>query len=132
MLGSNTVSAVSEQGSARRRARVGDLIEIRTPAGLAYAQYVGRDAALGPQLRVLPATFEGRPSLSALASQKAVYYVHFPLGAAVSRGLVALVGNEPLPQAGAAPRPENDLFRLQEIWNDTLLAERIASNWRPT
>ena len=100
--------------------------------GLGYAQYVAHDTTLGPQIRVLPGVHKERPTLPALVQQKALYYVHFPLGAAVRRGLVGIVDDQPLPLPVASVRAEDNLFRLQEIWNDTLLAERIANGWGPT
>jgi hypothetical protein len=114
-----------------RRPRIGDLIEIQTPAGLGYVQYVARDKVMGPQIRVLPGAFAERPDLGNLALEKALYYVHIPLGAAVSRGLLTLVGHAPLPQPSGSIRAEDDLYRIRAIWNDTMLAERLATGWRP-
>jgi hypothetical protein len=123
--------ATTKRVSTNKRPKIGDVVEIRTPKGLGYFQYVERDPTLGPRIRVLPGTFDERPNIGAVAMRKAAYYVHFPLGAAVSRGLVAIVGSAPLPDPGPARRPEDDLYRLQSIWNDTLLAERIAEGWSP-
>jgi hypothetical protein len=122
----------AERPSPAKRPRIGDVLEIQTLAGRGYFQYVARDATHGPQIRVLPGTFGERPDLSALAKRKALYYVHFPLGAAVVRRLVAVVGHEPLPEPVATTRAEDELFRLQSIWNDAMLAERIAQGWTPT
>jgi hypothetical protein len=119
-------------GAPRRRSRLGDVIEVPIGAAFGYAQYVARDPNLGPQLRVFPGVFDRRPDIVALAAGKAIYYVHFPLGAAVHRGLVTIVGQAPLPMDKDGRRAEDELYRLMEIWNDTALAARIAKGWTPT
>jgi hypothetical protein len=46
----------------RKRPEIGDIIEIKTPKGLAYAQYTHRDALYGNLLRVLPGLYERQPN----------------------------------------------------------------------
>jgi hypothetical protein len=113
--------------ATRKRPRFGDVFEIRTTDGFGYFQYVDRDPIMGPRIRVLPEIFAARPDVRTHTAKKALYMVHFPLGAAAWRGLVTVVANEPLPVPGA----ESDLFRLMEIWNDIALANRMLRGWTP-
>jgi hypothetical protein len=146
----------------RKRPQIGDVIEIETPRGLAYAHYTHehRDPPRsGSLLRVLPGLFETRPDdFGHLVSLDERFSVFFPLGAATNRGIVRIVATEPIPEAKrlfpifgqlsgdghfwwlwdgkrewkarsdkkATPRA------LWEVWNDTLLIERIAEGWTPS
>jgi hypothetical protein len=147
------------------KTRLGDIIEIRTPKGLAYAQYTHKNAEYGHLIRVLPGLFDSRPeNFETLANTKELYFVFFPLAAAVSRGLVAIVSNENIPvwaqklpfmrrAGGLTPggkvlnwwlwdgekewrvdklNEEQKKLSIAEIWNDTLLIQRICEGWLPT
>jgi hypothetical protein len=85
----------------RVRPRIGDVIEIPTPKGLAYAQFTHKHDApprYGALLRVLPGIFPERPSdFSELVRQRPVFMTFFPLGAACNRGIVHVVASEPIP-----------------------------------
>jgi hypothetical protein len=141
------------------RPQIGDAIEIETPRGLAYAHYTHEHREpprYGSLLRVLPGLHSEAPSEFAhLVTQEERFSVFFPLGAALQRKLVRIVAREAVPGAKQA----FPIFRRQqgqgawlwdgkkewrarrrdrwtpraiaEVWNDTLLIERIASGWRP-
>jgi hypothetical protein len=85
-----------------KRPAIGDVIEIATPEGLAYAQYThkhDRPPKYGALLRVLPGIFASRPEeFSELVKQEARFCVFFPLGAAVARQIVSVVGHEEVPE----------------------------------
>jgi hypothetical protein len=150
--------------SERKRPRIGDVIEIATPAGVAYAQYTHehRDPPrYGSLLRILPGLYETPPHVTALVQQEERFRVFFPLGAALNRGIFRIVANEDVPlskqafplfrsrtvvkDVGAGPwymwdgtrewrarkRERGTPRALHEVWNDTLLIERIASGWSP-
>jgi hypothetical protein len=86
-----------------KRIRIGDVVEIPTAKGLAYAQYSHKKEQWGSLLRILPGTFGNRPEdLAAVVRQKELFVTFFPLGAAVSRGIFEIVGNEPVPEAARA------------------------------
>jgi hypothetical protein len=148
----------------RKRARIGDIIEIKTSKGYGYFQYVSKDATMGDLIRVLPGV-HSKPLTHChdLASATELYFVYFPLGAGIAKGLMRIVGSAPVPEGADRParmkRPigrarngnvlswaitENGKDRfaselsddeqrlsLSVIWNDTLLAERIADGWTP-
>jgi hypothetical protein len=83
---------------AVRPPRVGDVIEFQTGIGFAYAQVIAKIPSWGPLIRVLAGAWEHRPqSLEGVAAASHRFYVFFPVGAAISRGLVAFVGNVPVP-----------------------------------
>ena len=141
------------------RPQIGDVIEIETPQGLAYAQYTHEHREpprYGSLLRVLPGLHSETPSEFAhLVTQHERFSVFFPLGAALQRQLVRIVAREEIPRGNRA----FPIFRsrqgqvvwlwdgkkewrarrrdrwtpraIAEVWNDTLLIERIASGWRP-
>src|SRR5438874_2360723 len=79
----------------RMRPRIGDILEIATPAGLAYLQYTHRIPMWGALIRVLPGVFPERPSdFHGLVAKRERFFVFFAVGVAVARGIVTVVGNE--------------------------------------
>lgn len=156
---------VSSLKQSPSRTKFGDVFEIKTARGLGYFQFVNKHPEFGQLIRVLPGIHEERPAdLSKLSAEKEVYFVFFPVTAAVSKALVEKIGNFAVPiwaqgiplmrRPGArAPggkvltwfivndRGEKLVKELSEdqrqlslavIWNDTLLAERIAAGWKPS
>jgi len=145
--------------SERVRPQLGDVIEIETPRGLAYAQYTHEHKdppRHGSLLHVLPGIYPERPSaFSDLVAEEDRFSVFFPLGAALKRRLVRIVANEPIPEAKQAfpvfrsrqgnvwwlwdGRKERRAGRgdtwtaraIDQVWNDKLLIDRIASGWTP-
>ena len=81
---------------------VGDIVEIETPNGLGYAQYVLKHSEppqYGELIRVLPGLFASRPdSFADLAREEARFTTFFPLGAACARGIVQIVAAEEVPE----------------------------------
>ena len=90
----------------RVRPRIGDVIEIPTPKGMAYAQFTHKHDApprWGALLRVLPGLFPKRPSdFEELVSQRPVFTTFFPLGASCNRGIIHVVASELIPQHSAS------------------------------
>jgi hypothetical protein len=86
----------------RKRPQTGDVVEIETPEGLAYAQYTYnyKDPPVwGALIRLLPGLFESRPAdFSELVREKERFFVFFPLGAACNRGIVTIVAHEEIPE----------------------------------
>jgi hypothetical protein len=139
------------------RAKIGDVLEIKTTEGLAYFQYTHQHPVYGGLIRVLPGLYAERPAhIAILVAGAERYFVFFPVRAAAARDLVRIVGSETIPDhARAFPmfrtgRPGNwwlwdgeTEWRVEEltpaqhslpirmIWNDTMLASRIASGWTP-
>jgi len=83
------------------RVRIGDIVEIRTAKGLAYALYTHRYAEppkYGALLRVFDRLYPSRPgNIAEIILNPVKFSTFFPLGAAVSRGIVAIAGNVPVP-----------------------------------
>lgn len=83
------------------RVRVGDLIEIKTSKGLAYALFTHKHEKpphFGAMLRVFDQTFESRPAeLVSLTRLPVQFTTFFPLQAAVNQKLVEVVGNFAIP-----------------------------------
>jgi hypothetical protein len=91
-----------------KRIRIGDIVEIPTANGLAYAQFNITHDDYGALLRVFPGFFKSRPSdFVELVQQPESFVTFFPLQAAVNRNIFEIVGNASVP-AFAKPFP---LFR---------------------
>lgn len=86
-----------------RAPRIGDVIEIVTPTGLAYAHFTHKHKQYGSLLRVMRGLHPTRPSsFKTILEGEAQFSAFFPLGAACKREVVHIVGNEPLPEAAQA------------------------------
>ncbi|QRN94568.1 ribonuclease E inhibitor RraB [Archangium violaceum] len=82
----------------RKRARPGDILEVKTPRGLAYVHYtyVSKDP-YWEVLRILPGFFTTRPAdFTALVNNPGAYFAFYPARAAVSQGLVDVVAHQPV------------------------------------
>ena len=92
--------------SSRKQVRIGDIVEVRTPAGLAYLQYASRHPTYIDTIRVLPGLFPERPApneLEALSTQEG-YFAFYLVSHAVRHGLVEVVAHCPIPAGLEAPR----------------------------
>lgn len=141
-----------------KRIKIGDVFEINTPKGNAYVQYIYNNTDVGELIRVLQGVYSNQPSdLSTIVNEKELYLVHFPLKPAVKQGIVKQVGNFDLPKNFELPKKmraehidgnwhivdyetwqrqtvkllsdEQKKLSPWEIWNDTLLIERISEGW---
>ena len=83
-----------------KKPRLGDIVEIATPDGKAYAQLVNGHRQYGSLLRVLRGVHDERPSdLNRLVAGETQFVVFFPLLAAVKAGILHVIGNEQVPEA---------------------------------
>lgn len=81
------------------RIRMGDIIEIPTKKGFAYAQFTHKHSRYGALIRILPGFFETRPShFTELAQQREIFTSFFPLQAAVNRGIFEVVAHCAIPE----------------------------------
>lgn len=89
-----------------KKIKIGDLAEISTARGKAYALFTHKETQWGALLRVYSGVHPDRPDdLSSLLSSPVQFVVFFPLQAAVNRGLVDIVGNFEVPkELEKAPR----------------------------
>lgn len=79
------------------RPKIGDVVEIDTGRGLAYAHYSHQHSMYGALLRVFADLKTKRPAdLAALVAGKPTFQTFFPLAAALKRGIVSIAGNVPL------------------------------------
>jgi hypothetical protein len=143
-----------------KRLKIGDIVEITTGKGLAYAHYTHKHHTpprYGALLRVFGKIHGVRPGdFTELVRNRPTFMCFFPLGAAVNRGIVSIVGNVAVPlEAQAFPTfragmanvwwlwdgekewrvgeltAEQRRLSIRGVWNDTLLIERIESGWTP-
>jgi hypothetical protein len=71
--------------------KLGDIVEIKTFDGFAYAQYPNRHAMHGQLIRLLPDIHAKRPDdLAALTMTGVRFAIFFPVDPAVTRGYVAI------------------------------------------
>jgi hypothetical protein len=86
-----------------KRIRVGDVVEVPTSNGLAYAQvshiHNEKQSAHGPLLRILPGFSTKRPErFDELVAQESTVRMFCALSAAVRKGICEIVGNVPVPE----------------------------------
>lgn len=77
--------------------KIGDVVEICTANGLAYAKYVQKHKQYGALIKVFRGFYEDRPDpIAQVVSGEALFQCFFPLSAAVKRNIVKIVGSSPL------------------------------------
>jgi hypothetical protein len=141
-----------------KRAKPGDVLQLNTPKGFAYLQYVGRHSEYGDAVLVNP-KLGVRPEVFTSQAFSGGYLVFYPATAAVARGLVAVVDHlAPLSLPQRLRRPgarsgqhiatwiiedgtaetvksklsEDDLrLPIAVIWNHELLTQRVLEGWNP-
>jgi len=86
--------------------RIGDICEVKTPAGLAYLQYTHDSKnTMGQLVRVLRGLFRSRPSeFGVLAKQRELYFVFYTLKYALRNQQAEIVSHQPVPE-WAQPYP---------------------------
>lgn len=81
-----------------RRARVGDVVELPTPSGLAYAQCTHTLREWGALLAVLWGRHATRPvELGTVVTTPIQFQTFFPLTQAINRKIFHVVANVPVP-----------------------------------
>jgi hypothetical protein len=80
--------------------RIGDVLEVPTPRGLAYVQYTHYQKPLGTLIRVLPGFHQSKPTdFVELAKAKELYFVFCPIQTLVNQGLLQVASNECVPDS---------------------------------
>lgn len=78
--------------------KIGDVVEIKTEKGLAYAQYAHKHKQYGALLRVFGNFYGTRPSdFAEHVKSKPAFMCFFPLSAAADQGIVLIVDCVALP-----------------------------------
>jgi hypothetical protein len=114
---------VKREKSKGKKAHVADIVELRTPAGLAYIQYTFDRGTDGQLVRVLPGFYSTRPSeFSSLARQRELYFVFYTLNYALRQGDANVIDNQPVPEWAKDPPP----MRLRAFFG--LIGKQIG--WR--
>src|SRR5262249_13914173 len=81
----------------RRGLKIGDVLEIETPSGLAYVQYTQDDPGKGQLVLVLAGLYVARPNVTELTQQKELYFAFYLVRNAMRTGQVKLVSYQPVP-----------------------------------
>lgn len=82
----------------RKKIKLGDVIEISTIKGNAYAQYVFNDNEYGQLIRILPGIYKTYPSdIKKIVEMKELYFVFYPLSISVRQNRVKIISNEKIP-----------------------------------
>ena len=85
------------------RAIIGDIFEIQTEAGCAYAQYTHKHQMYGALLRVSRGLYKTLPTdFCALIQPPPILITFFPLGAALNRNIVRKIAHCPIPSHSSA------------------------------
>jgi hypothetical protein len=106
------------------RPKLGDIYELRLSKGVAYVQYVLRDAEpmqFGPVIRILPGVFLERiADPNALADQEERFLARYWIPGAVNDGDAVLVGHgEISARFDQWPRFKNHPISKWRIWDST-------------
>jgi len=84
------------------KVKIGDIVEVQTSAGLAYALYAHRHSKppkYGAMIRVFQQIYASRPTdVAEVTTDRVRFTTFFPLQAAVDKHLVEIVGNVPVPE----------------------------------
>jgi regulator of ribonuclease activity B len=90
---------------SEKKPKIGDIYEIKTPAGLSYVQYTHDGRNMAQLVRVLPGLFSTRPTdFAELARQKELYFVFYTLIYALRDHNAEVVSHQPVPE-WAQPYP---------------------------
>lgn len=109
-----------------KKVQIGDIIEIPTKKGLAYAQYSHHHPRYGALLRVLNGFFNVRPVDCEIFVQKNEnFFVFFPLQTAVDRGMFQVISNCPVPESSklfplfrtGSPDPTTGKVKIWWLWD---------------
>ncbi|KFA88048.1 ribonuclease E inhibitor RraB [Archangium violaceum] len=89
----------------RKRARIGDVLEVSTPRGLAYIHHTYFTyRPYFEVIRVLPGFFDTRPvDFTDLVNHPKAFFAFYPVRPAVSQGLVEIVAHHPVSPDQAFP-----------------------------
>jgi hypothetical protein len=88
------------QEGEMKRAKIGDVIEIRTAKGYAYAIYTHHHKLMGALLRVFNTVYASRPeNITGVVEDSVRLVVFFPLQSALNRSIVKTVGNVPIAES---------------------------------
>jgi hypothetical protein len=108
---------------------IGDIVEIKTAKGLAYALYTHRHSAppkFGSLIRVFAGFHEKRPApIATAATSDILFTTFFPLHSAVSRGIVEIAGHMEIPDAlkpfpvfrNGLPHPHRKRVDVWWLWD---------------
>lgn len=104
-FGSSAVCNNEQLMMSGPKPKIGDLCEIKTPAGLAYVQFTHDLKKRGQLVRVLPGLFHTRPTdFGSLAKQRELYFTFYTLNYAVDGQQAEIVSSQPIPE-WAQPYP---------------------------
>jgi len=149
---------VTDMAPQRKRARVGDILELEAGGHFAYLQYIGKHPEYGDAVLVSPRLQPRQPSVTENIFSDG-YVAFYPVTAAASQGLVKVVGHVSPPalpsrlrRAGVRSGPRVDTWIIEDesgevvkaklseeelkfpiaaIWNHDLLIQRVAEGWTP-
>ena len=106
--------------------RIGDVVEIKTSKGLAYAQVTHTHNTHGTLLRVLPSFFDGQPAdLAQIVDQLEMFVAFVELTIPIKKGSMAVVANLPVPVwaqkfptfRSGMPNPKTNKVEVWWLWN---------------
>lgn len=109
-----------------KKAKIGDIIEIPTAKGLAYAQYTHQHPQFGGLIRVFDSLFHSPPTdLAKLVEGPVRFSTFFPVRAAINRGIFKVIGhhdvaswNKPFPIfRGGNADPKTKRVAVWWLWD---------------
>ena len=143
-----------------KKVKLGDILQVLTSKGVAYAQVTHRHPEYGFLIRIYPGFYNERPTdFLPVVAHEPSFSAFFPVQTAVNQGLVCVVANTPVPEqlqlfptfrarAGGpggslwlwdgdeeyrldrAFSPQEQKYPTRGIISAPLLVERIEKNYR--
>lgn len=92
---------MTPRGMVMKRPKIGDLIAIKTSQGTGYAIFTHQHTAppkFGSLVRVFVGLHEHKPAYLGYNVPDVLFSTFFPLGTAIDKGLVEIVGNMEVPE----------------------------------
>lgn len=95
-----------------KRAKIGDVVQILTSGGVAYAQFTHKHSRFGPLLAIFDGFHSVVPDdFSQVVAERPKFSAFFPLQPALNEGLLSVVANVPV----AASNKEFPMFRTRVV-----------------
>jgi hypothetical protein len=125
-----------------KRIKIGDIIEIETSIGFAYAQYTHKHNKYGALIRVFDKVFkESIDDFDGVEDIPVRFSIFFPLQAAINRDIFKVVGNRPVAEKNqqfpvfrdGTPHPKTRQVEVWWLWDgekEWRVGELTESQWK--
>jgi len=107
----------------KTRAKFGDIMEVLTPRGMAYFQYMSQNKDYGDLIKILPGIFAERPKRFEELAKKEGIFVFYPATLATKRKKASIVATMPI----SAEDKRRKIFRTNSMSNNGHVVTEIVT-----